>query len=64
MANEIIKKFNVDKLTDAQENQLTQSEHFIQTQLQNPNDAGAVAIIRGKAGTGKSVILTELFKRL
>ncbi len=64
MENEIIKKFNVDKLTDAQEEQLTQIEHFIQAQLRNPNEAGAVAIIRGKAGTGKSVVLTELFKRL
>lgn len=64
MENSTIKKFNVKNLTQDQEMQLAGIEEFIQRQLVATDDQPAVAVINGKAGTGKSVVLTELFKRL
>ncbi|MBM7616534.1 DUF2075 family protein/adenylate kinase [Weissella uvarum] len=63
MENSSIEKFNVEKLTTQQEKQLNAIEAFIQDHLYDEGPV-AVGVIRGAAGTGKSVILTELFKRL
>ncbi|MCW0952541.1 DUF2075 domain-containing protein [Weissella ceti] len=62
MTNAIFEKFNVPTLTKQQENDLTTLEAFIETGLKA--DDPHVAIIEGAAGTGKSVLLTALFRRL
>ncbi len=62
MKNTALEKFNVTTLTQEQLNQLDKLEHFIQAHLQT--NYPAVAVLQGDAGTGKSVLLTALFKRL
>lgn len=62
MANTIFEKFNVAELSPQQVNDLATLEKFVQTGL--ASDETSVAIIEGTAGTGKSVLLTELFRRL
>lgn len=62
MANTIFEKFNVAELSPQQVINLNILENFVQAGLQRPDTS--VAIIEGAAGTGKSVLLTELFRRL
>lgn len=62
MKNTALEKFNVAALTAEQGQQLADLEQFIQGHLQGSQPA--IAVIEGEAGTGKSVLLTALFKRL
>ncbi|CAH1857245.1 DUF2075 domain-containing protein [Convivina intestini] len=62
MSNSAIKKFNVEKMTVQQEQQLSDIEDYLEHALKSSGHH--IAVIEGQAGTGKSVLLTKLFQRL
>lgn len=62
MVNTIFEKFNVVTLSPQQKDDLKTLEAFIQVGL--TEEQPSVAVIQGAAGTGKSVLLTALFRRL
>jgi hypothetical protein len=62
MTNTIFEKFNVAELTPQQMKDLKGLESFIQTGLKAKQTH--VAVVEGAAGTGKSVLLTALFRKL
>ncbi|AIG65901.1 DUF2075 domain-containing protein [Weissella tructae] len=62
MTNTIFEKFNVAELTTQQVKDLKELESFIQTGLKAKKTH--VAVVEGAAGTGKSVLLTALFRKL
>lgn len=62
MINKIFETLNVTTLTQKQQTDLAQLESFIDAGLHE--DTPHVAVIEGAAGTGKSVLLTTLFRRL
>ncbi|CAH1856976.1 DUF2075 domain-containing protein [Convivina praedatoris] len=62
MNNSAIGKFNVEKITVQQEQQLTNIQHYIECALKSGEHH--IVVIEGQAGTGKSVLLTKLFQRL
>lgn len=62
MTNTIFEKFNVANLTTQQLEDLDALEGFITDGLKSSQTH--VAVIEGAAGTGKSVLLTALFRKL
>ncbi|WP_061992911.1 DUF2075 domain-containing protein [Fructobacillus ficulneus] len=56
--------FDLSDLSENQEQTLRNLETYIQNSLLDKSSQKHIAVIQGAAGTGKSVVLTQLFKTL